>query len=88
MPSVIESPSDRVPKKAPRWDHMGTEGCGRGKVFFVCLLVYGEYLRIYRYEIRVGGAQGGPQALEARPRVAPPKLVGQLGTTLTLILAP
>ena len=31
-PSVIESPFDRSPKKAPRWDVMGTEGCGGGKV--------------------------------------------------------
>jgi len=33
MPSVIESPSGRMPEKAPRWDLMGTEGCGDGKVF-------------------------------------------------------
>ena len=31
-PSVIDSPSGRSPKKAPRWDLMGTEGCGGGKV--------------------------------------------------------
>ena len=31
-PSVIESPSGRVPEKVPRWDLTGTEGCGSGKV--------------------------------------------------------
>ena len=32
-PSMIESPSGRTPEKVPRWDLMGTEGCGGGKVF-------------------------------------------------------
>ena len=31
-PFVIESPSGRMPEKAPRWDLMRTEGCGGGKV--------------------------------------------------------
>ena len=31
-PSVIESPSGKMPEKAPRWDLTGTEGCGGGKV--------------------------------------------------------
>ena len=26
-----ESPSGKTPKKAPRWDLMGTEGCSSGK---------------------------------------------------------
>ncbi len=29
---MINSPSGRVPEKAPRWDLTGTEGCGGGKV--------------------------------------------------------
>ena len=29
---MIESPFGRSPEKAPRWDLMGTEGCGGGKV--------------------------------------------------------
>ena len=29
---MIDSPSGRSPEKAPRWDLMGTEGCGGGKV--------------------------------------------------------
>jgi hypothetical protein len=32
-PSVIDSPSGRVPKKASRWDHRRTQACGGGKVF-------------------------------------------------------
>ena len=37
---MIESPSGRVPKKAPRWDLTGTEGCGGGKVFLWLLLMF------------------------------------------------
>ena len=33
-PSVIESPSGRVPEKAPRWDLTRIEACGDEKVFF------------------------------------------------------
>jgi hypothetical protein len=44
MPSVIESPFDRMPEKAPRWDLTGTEGCGGGKVFSWMLLVVLEYM--------------------------------------------
>ena len=67
MPSVIESPSGRVLEKAPRWDLMGTEGYGGGKVFWWTLLVVWEYLEIYRPRIRVGGAPRGPQALGVPP---------------------
>ena len=56
---MIESPSDRVLEKAPRWDLTRTETCGRIIVFLVCPLVYGEYLGIYRAEIRITGATGG-----------------------------
>ena len=31
-------PSGGVPEKVRRWDLMGTEACGGGKVFFVSLL--------------------------------------------------
>ena len=44
MPSVIESPSGRMPEKAPRWDLTGTEGCGGRKVFSWMLLVVLEYM--------------------------------------------
>ena len=29
---TYQSPSGRMPEKAPRWDLTGTEGCGGGKV--------------------------------------------------------
>jgi hypothetical protein len=61
-PSVIESPFSRLPKKAPRWDLTRIEACGGRKLFFVCPLIYGEYLGIYRAEIRVRRATWGPQA--------------------------
>ena len=64
---MIESPSGRVPIKAPRWDLTRTEACGGRKVFLVCPLAYGEYLGIYRSGIRVGRSTGAPQALGARP---------------------
>ena len=59
---MIESPSVRVPEKAPRWDLTGTEGYGDGKVFWWTLLVVWEYLEIYSERIRVGGVLWGPQA--------------------------
>ena len=68
MPSVIESPSDRLPKKAPRWDLTGTEGSGGGKLFSWLFLVLGEYLGIYRPKNRVRRATVGPQA---PPRARP-----------------
>ena len=44
---MIESPSGRSSEKAPRWDLMGTEGCGGGKgVSWLSLKVSG-YKSIY-----------------------------------------
>ena len=61
MPSVIESPSGRMPEKAPRWDLTGTEGCGGGIRFsWMPLLVWG-YVDIYRRKKYVGGASRGPR---------------------------
>ena len=62
MPSVIESPSDRLPEKAPRLDLTGTEASGGGKVFSWLSLVLGEYLGIYRLKNRVRGPAEGPEA--------------------------
>ena len=41
---MIESPSGKMPEKAPRWGLMGTEGCGGVKVFSWMLLVFLEYM--------------------------------------------
>jgi hypothetical protein len=86
MPSVIESPSGRVPEKAPRWDLMGTEACGGEKVFWWMLLVLWEYLGIYRPRIRIRGASWGPQA---RPPLGHAlEACGLLGTLLTSTPSP
>src|SRR3989337_2269897 len=70
-PSVIESPSDRSPEKAPRWDLTRTEACGGGKVFLWTLLMFGEYLRIYRAGMRFRAPSRGPQARGAPPGARP-----------------
>ena len=60
-PSVIESPSSRVPEKVPRWDLTGTEGCGGGKVFsWLPLMVLG-YKSIYGRKNQVRRPTWGPQ---------------------------
>ena len=76
-PSVIDSPSGRVVKKASRWDRGRTEACGSGKVFSSVFLVYVEYFGIYSAGIRSRGATRGPQAWGARPTPlgAPSRLV-------------
>ena len=71
MPSMIESPFDRVLEKAPRWDLTGTKACGGRKVFWWTLLIFGEYLRLYRAGIRVRGLMRGPQARGMPPWGAP-----------------
>src|SRR3990170_2504279 len=77
MPSMIESPSGRSPEKAPRWDLMGTEGCGGGKVVLWLSLVFLGYKSIYRQKKYVGGATRGPRGWGARlpPLGAPSCLV-------------
>ena len=74
---MIESPSDGVPVKAPRWDLTRTEACSGEEVFLVCTLIYGEYLGIYRRKITVRGATGAHK-LGAPPRGASPELVAAL----------
>ena len=71
MPSVIDSPSGRLPEKARRLDLTGTEASGGGKVFSWLSLVLGEYLGIYRSKNRVGGPAGGHKPGGAPPRARP-----------------
>jgi hypothetical protein len=87
MPSVIDSPSGRVPEKASRWDRGRTETCGGEKVTSGGSLLVFQYLRIYRSGIRSDGATRGPQGIRARPVALPsprlpsgllPKLTGSL----------
>ena len=56
---MIKSLSDGVLEKAPRWDLMGTEASGGGKVFSWTPLMVWEYFRIYRAKREVGGLPGG-----------------------------
>ena len=58
---MIDAPSGRAPKKAPRWDLVDTEGCGGGIRFLAPVLIVRGYVGIYRRKEYVGGATGGPR---------------------------
>ena len=68
---MIDSPSGRSPKKAPRWDLTSTEGCGGGKVVSWLPLMFLGYKSIYigertrSVELR-GAHEGGGRALLPR----------------------
>ena len=72
---MIDSPSGGASEKAPRWDLLGTEGCGGGEVFsWLPLMVLGYKSTYIGERIRSGELQGvRPQPLWA-PR-APPDLI-------------
>ena len=53
--------------EAPRWDLMGTEGCGGGIRFLAPYLVVLGYVGIYRRKKYDGGATWGPRGWRARP---------------------
>ena len=55
---MIESPTGRLLEKVPRWDLMGIEGCGGGKVFLGCLCWFGDIWEYIGKIIRSGGARG------------------------------
>ena len=62
----VEALRDRFPlrqiaEKGPRWDLMGTEGCGGGKVVSWLPLMFLGYKSIYRRKKYVGGATRGPR---------------------------
>ena len=67
-PSVIESPSGRSPKKAPRCDLTRTEGCGDVKVVLWLSLMFLGYKSIYRRKNQVSGATRGPSLASWPPR--------------------
>ena len=62
---MIDAPSGGAPEQAPRWDLVGTEGCGGGIRFLAPYLIVWGYVGIYRREY-VGGATGGPRGWRAR----------------------
>ena len=58
---VIDSPSGGAPEKDPRWDLMGTEGCGGGNRVSWCSWMFSGYMSIYRRTKSVSGATRGPR---------------------------
>ena len=62
----MDAPSGGAPEQAPRWDLVGTEGCGGGIRFLALYLIVWGYVGIYRRKEYVGGATGGPQGRRAR----------------------
>ena len=64
---MIDAPSGGAPEQAPRWDLVGTEGCGSGIRFLAPYLIVWGYVGIYRRKKYVGGATGGPRGWRARP---------------------
>ena len=56
---MIDAPSGGAPEQAPRWDLVGTEGCGGGIKFLAPYLIVWGYVGIYRRKEYVGGATGG-----------------------------
>ena len=75
---MISAPSGGAPEKAPRWDLMGTEGCGGGIRFLAPYLVVWGYVGIYRRKKYVGGATraheggGAPRGQACLPASWPP----------------
>ena len=63
---MINDPSGRAPKKAPRWHLSGTEGCGGGIRFLAPYLIVWGYVGVYRRNKYAGGATGGPRGWRAR----------------------
>src|SRR3954470_21526021 len=64
---MVDSPSGGAPEQAPRWDLVGTEGCGSGIRFLAPSLIVWGHLGIYRRKEYVGAATGGPRGWRARP---------------------
>ena len=56
---MVDSPSDRVPAKAPRWDLVDTEGYGGGNCGSVTPWMFSGYVGIYRRKKYVGGRSRG-----------------------------
>ena len=69
---MIDSHSGGAPEQAPRWDLVGTEGCGGGIRFLAPYLIVWGYVGIYRRKEYVGGASRGPRGRGARPRGGAP----------------
>ena len=64
---MIDAPSGGAPEQAPRWDLVGTEGCGGGIRFLALYLIVWGYVGIYRRKEYVGGAPRGPRGRGRAP---------------------
>ena len=60
-PSMVDSPSDGAPVKAPRWDLADTEGYSGGNCVSLAPWMFSGYVVIYRRKKYVGGRPRGPQ---------------------------
>ena len=58
---MVDSPSDRVPAKAPRWDLADTEGYGGGNCVLWCSWMFSGSIGIYRRKKYVGGRPRVPR---------------------------
>ena len=66
-PSIFDSPSGRVPAKAPRWDLADTEAYGGGNCVSSASRMFSGYICIYRRKKYVGGRPRGPRDRGVRP---------------------
>ena len=57
---MVDSPSGRVPAKAPRWDLADIEGYDGGNCFSLAPWMFSGYVGIYRRKKYVGGRSRGP----------------------------
>ena len=57
---MVDSPSGRVPTKAPRWYLADTEGYGGRNCVSVAPWMFSGYVGIYRWKKYVGGHSRGP----------------------------
>ena len=67
---MVDSPSGRVPAKAPRWDFADTEGYDGGNCVSWCSWMFSGYIGIYRRKKYVGGCPRGPRDRGARPPIS------------------
>ena len=58
---MVDSPSGRVPAKAPRWDLADTEGYGGGNCVSLAPWMFSGYVGIYRRKKYVGGRLGAQE---------------------------
>ena len=58
---MVDSPSDRVRAKAPRWDLADTEGYCGGNCVSLAPWMFSGYVGLYRRKNYVGGRPRGPR---------------------------